>query len=595
MKTIKQEIAAFDGQIAKAHQDVDGHIQKISAADWHIKQYIHAFRTEIGSLNIQSNNRYDTELQKLFTECQAQCANWCDAIDDMMSGKEFINQFERSLLVVVFGNVNVGKSSVGNLIAGVIDQDEWAKDSANKPSQEEMSSYFGSVPDFYEYDLAGSDKAQGPRKANQPYFKEGHVETTANIQYFTRNEGLTWTDSPGICSVTKQNGDLAKKYVEFADLVIFVTTSSSPAKFDEIQELVKLFSKEKRFLILINKSDKWEKDEVDGQLVKMLRPKSKEDRAKQESYTLDTFQKEVKAPISELDAVSVSTHLALKALKEGDTAAFEDSGYPRFFKKLGEICGKDAVDLKMAAPQSRVNSMVNEILHGGSLSGHPVSGIQEYQKQMKQLLDMIQTTKINLDKAANNAVPQISSEVINQIISLVHDASREALHGKKTTLDDKVNQIITQTTVKILQQKFAETLKDESVSVQTQTGFHSISGIQIAPTEESIERTVYEAHEVSRDPHGIIEHLESWFLGTEFTETKVTSRQVRDSFISGDNSSQAGDKAIKQVTEQINGYVNAVKNEMQQDYFGKAEDLIDSVLKKFQNLETKIRRERLES
>ena len=220
MSTIKDCIETFDSQIAKAHQDVQKQIRTISNADQHIKGYIHSFRNEINALNVKSNNHYGTELKKLLRDCQMQCAGWCDAIDDLMSGKEFINRFERSILVVVFGNVNVGKSSIGNLIAGVIDQNEWEKDSDNKPSPAEMAAYFGPAPEFFEYDLAGSEKSPDARKANQPYFKEGHVETTANIQYFTRNKGLTWTDSPGICSVTKQNGDLAKKYVEFADLVV---------------------------------------------------------------------------------------------------------------------------------------------------------------------------------------------------------------------------------------------------------------------------------------------------------------------------------------------------------------------------------------
>lgn len=593
MNTIKSYIETFDEQIAKAHHDVQKQIRIISEADQHIKNYIHSFRNEINALNVKSNNYYGTELKKLLNNCQIQCTDWCDAIDDMMSGKEFINRFERSVLVVVFGNVNVGKSSIGNMIAGVIDQNEWEKDPANKPSADEMQAYFGSAPQFYEYDLANGERSPEARKADQPYFKEGHVETTANIQYFTRNEGLTWTDSPGICSVTKQNGKLAKKYVEFADLVVFVTTSSSPAKFDEIQELVKLFSKEKKILILINKSDKWEKDEVDGKLVKMLQPKFDEDRFKQEQYTQEAFQQEAKDIVSELDAVSVSTHLALKALKENDSVIFEESGYPRFMKKLGEICGKDAVELKMTAPKSRINSMVDEIIKGGILSGHSIAGVQEYRQEMEKLHDAIAKTKTDLTKSAMNAIPQISSEAINKIISRVHDASREAMSGKTITLDSEVNQIITKTTAHILQKKFAEILKEKTVSCTDKSNFKAISGIQVAPTMESVERTVYTAKIVRRDPRGLIEHIDHFIFKTEFKETKITSKQVKEYFISGDNSSQVGDKIIKQVTEQIKGYVQAVINEMQQDYFGEAEMLIDAVIQKLQVLESNIRKERL--
>ena len=54
----------------------------------------------------------------------------------------------------------------------------------------------------------------------------------------------------------------------------------------------------------------------------MLQPKFDEDRFKQEQYTQEAFQQEAKDIVSELDAVSVSTHLALKALKENDSVIF---------------------------------------------------------------------------------------------------------------------------------------------------------------------------------------------------------------------------------------------------------------------------------
>ena len=50
-------------------------------------------------------------------------------------------------------------------------------------------------------------------------------------------------------------------------------------KFDEIQELKKMFcQKKKPMLLLINKSDVKEKDEVDGKIVTILKAKSAENR-----------------------------------------------------------------------------------------------------------------------------------------------------------------------------------------------------------------------------------------------------------------------------------------------------------------------------
>ena len=590
MKEIKQYIRNFDEQIEIAHQQMQNTFLKISTADENIRSAIQNFQKNIEKLTITNDNRYSKELQNFLRKCQNNSQEWCASIDAFIDGREFVNQFERSILVVVFGNVNVGKSSVGNLIAGVVTPD--GKNDI-KPDKERMEEYFGPAPEFYEYDLAGSKKAQGARKSENLYFKEGYVETTANIQYYTRNKGLTWTDSPGICSVTKQNGDLAKKYVEFADMVIFVTTSSSPAKFDELQELKNLFSKKKKVLILISKSDKNRKDEVDGKIISILCPKSDEDRKKQEQYAKEAFEREAGIEVSDLDAISVSTLLALKGIKDQNVQEFDNSGFPRFLKKLGEICSKNAVELKMSAPRNRINSMIDELIKGGSLGERKIVGISEYKEQMRQMLKEMQQIKEGMAKAANDSIPQITTQVMNEVIASIQDASQNARSGKKTLLDTQMNAIITKVTIEVLQEQFGSILQEESIKFNGLPQFKGISGMEIMPTMENISRTVYDVREYARAPQGLLEHLEHWILKTNFTETKIISREVTDSFVNGDNASAITDKAIQQVHTTIIDYVKAVMENMQREYFSEIERVIKQLIEKFQLLEESIIKEKL--
>lgn len=311
--SIEECLHSFDQQIKDAHKQIADEIHQISGTDGYVQEKMASFQNEINSLQFEGSNQFEKELASILSTYKRDCAVWCDSVNAFIKGKEFINQFEKSVLVVVFGNVNVGKSSVGDLIAGVTDPDS-SKVNYEK-DKKMLKHYYGKPPVFYEYDLAGNNASAKAERKQEPLFKEGHQETTAQIQYFTRNDGLTWTDSPGICSVNKDNGDLAKKYVEFADLVVFITTSSSPAKYDEVQELKKLFVKKKPLLILVNKSDMTVKDEVDGRIVKYLAPKTPQDRQKQEGYIRDLFRDGAMDVVSKVDSVSISTWLALQSMR----------------------------------------------------------------------------------------------------------------------------------------------------------------------------------------------------------------------------------------------------------------------------------------
>ena len=574
MNKIKDCIDKFDAHIEYAHEKIKEESAQIINADVKVRELVTNFSSAVECIKVDVSNTFEKDLSEVMAEYKKNCHEWCNTIDSFIKGKDFINQFEKSILVVVFGNVNVGKSSVGNFIAGTVDS-ESDNYSANKKA---LYTYFGDVPDFYEYDIAGKSDHQEARKKTDSLFKEGYIETTATIQYFTRNNGLTWTDSPGICSVNKANGDLAKKYVEFADLVIFITSSSSPAKNDEVQELKKLFGKKKPVLILINKSDISEKDEVDGKLVSVLKPKSDKDRKKQEDYIKEMFMQEVGDIISNVDAISISRNLALEALREDDNEKFVQSGFPRFFETIGKIFSDNAVKLKMQAPKNRINSMISEIIEGGSIGENTIYGISQYKNSIAQIKSSIEKAKSELDSKAKSSIAGISKEIMDEVSELVHNQAYQVRNGGSgADLSADINKIVTDKTKNLLQEKFKEVLADYNNDMIKQISYNGTGSINVVAKTETIQKTIYDSKTVRRNPQGLIEHIEKIIFKKEFTRTKVTTRTIEESFINGDNSNDVLATISTEIDNSVKSFVELFVDNVKKEYFNKEEILLNKI------------------
>lgn len=581
-------IDEFDGNIVKAHQEIGKNIIAINKADERIQDILEAFRKEFEKIDINGENRFEKELKEKIGIYQKECSQWCSAMGEFVKGKEFINQFEKSVLVVVFGNVNVGKSSVGNLIAGTADEKR------NGDDQEILKRYFGSPPEFYEYDMTGAEGIQDVKKKEGNFFKEGHIETTNNIQYFTRKGGLTWTDSPGIHSVNKENGDLAKKYVEFADLVVFITTSSSPAKNDEVKELRKLFSKQKPVLIVINKSDRIDKDEIDGQIVKMLLPKTDNDRKKQENYVSGLFKEESQEMFLGIEAVSISTYLALDGLRKGDFAVFESSGLPKFYQHLGKVLDEKAVRLKMNAPKARINAAIDEVINGGRIGGNLIYGIEQFKDQMNQTVAHIEACKKKLETAVLNAKPELIHQIEDRVYPIVQDGAAKVREGAESVdTREEINRMVMEETRRILEPKIQGVLDDFDSKMVALADYHGVVSSEVKASFQEIKRTEYEVKVVQRNPEGLIENLSHLLFGTEYKRNKMIKHTIVERYQNGDNSvnilKEIQTEVEKTITQYMNDYIDAITRE----YFNEIIEVIKAMREAFRDLRGKLEKERI--
>lgn len=212
------------------------------------------FSKEISSITIdKSLKENNKELYELFENSLMDALNkinsWIKSIEEQNNKEKFRDELKDKFIVIIFGKVNAGKSTLGNFIASQSTLKEKAK--------------------FFMYDEAGKEKkVEKLEEIDEDGFKTDNLECTSSIQGFNLG-GLSWIDTPGLGSMTKANGELAKNYIELADYIIFPTSSDNVLLNQEIIQIKELLEQNKSLTVCITKSDiKETRKDNNGKLIK---------------------------------------------------------------------------------------------------------------------------------------------------------------------------------------------------------------------------------------------------------------------------------------------------------------------------------------
>ena len=163
-------------------------------------------------------------------------------------------------MFLVFGKYKAGKSSFCNLIADRF-----------KFHQKEVQPFI---------------LENGQLQFHDEAFKEGSTETTAHIQGVILDERLVLIDTPGLHSITSENAELTQQFLESADGILWLSSSTSPGQVQELQELAQELRRRKPLLPVITRSDFLDEVFVDNDFKKMLCNKTPVNRAIQEEDVL---------------------------------------------------------------------------------------------------------------------------------------------------------------------------------------------------------------------------------------------------------------------------------------------------------------------
>ena len=482
IKVVGKQLQTFSGEIENREEQI-----KRTLIDLH--EYAERLST------IQSNNEFSKAIEESVNLLRERLNNWASLIETHIEGKDFINQFEKSVVIAVFGNVNAGKSSLGNLIAG------------NAP---QLGEIYGELPPFYIYDLSDGDMEKGAQQLPKSEFKEGATETTASIQYFTLRDGLTWVDTPGIHSINQQNEMLAKKYVDFADLILFLVPSTAPGKADEIEELSRLIQKQKSLLIAITKSDKIMKDEVEGKLIRIEVAKEPQVRKKQEDYLEDELkQKGIYSMIKDASFTSLSVNIAKKALAEDDEILFESSGLPAFYDQIGKLLTSNAISLKQQRPIQQINATIVELVDGFK----DVEGLTQMIEQLKALNQQFSVKKDDLKAQQQKITDELIAKCSSQLDTALFDLNTKFSAGHQVS-EQEISQLIENIILKnyqnTVQKRLANIISD--VHIEQRNALEVMVNASFETKYSEVSHEQYDVDTVKRDPKGLIENVGAFLV-----------------------------------------------------------------------------------
>jgi len=344
-------------------------LQGISLINSKLDEKRDILKGEVSSFNsLIQNKKVDKNIAKQNKEMaqllevtigliQSSSSSWVNNFDIMLEKEKFRSDLENYFIIIIFGKVKAGKSSLGNFIA------------KNRLDTQKV--------EFFKYDEAG--KKQDIKKLEETddeSFDTNNLECTVEIQGF-KLDGMAWIDTPGLGSMVKENGDLAKKYIQAADYIIYPTSSDSPLQQDEKEQLKELFEQNKKVTICITKSDEKEEDECEcgseegcedcnEGLIEVLQNKPFINREKQEEYVKNEIKAIIKDGKESVlgDIFSISSHTATKGLKEKDNELFENSNIPKFYELITDVIKDKATKLKEETPYDGLNSFINNSILG---------------------------------------------------------------------------------------------------------------------------------------------------------------------------------------------------------------------------------------
>lgn len=352
---------------------------------------------------------------------------WANDWDATKVTQEFSDHFSDKIIFLVFGKVNAGKSAFGNFVA---------------------SSF---PPDQIRYFFLQDGKVQD---ANEP-FKEGTVETTARIQGVELGGKLVLLDSPGLHSVTDENGDLTRRFTDSADGVLWLTPSFSPGQTPELNDLAKELQSGKPILPIITRSDTND-DDVDenGEIVTAWVNKSRINRQEQEEDVLKRAQEKLKGETEVRQPISISVFAYQKSAKREKD--LEESGLAATFDAMATLASDAAIYKPRKARQQIVNYLDQSVLE--SIRTTLVPQLDEFEA-------LIEKESASLDQRRQEVLTKLRQELTDRVT----DWAEELKQNKdRAALAQWINELVVQRITAELRQtieKFAGEARQVIVNI----------------------------------------------------------------------------------------------------------------------------------
>lgn len=420
--------------IATAHSDVQTVLQQMRQWRDEFANALNCMTFDVKGLAQDSD--INKQIQLLHHENQAQIEHWEDQWNRLSTAQSVADAFQNQVMLLIFGKFNAGKSSLCNLLA-------------------ECFQLHGQTVRYFHVQDEQIFYTETP-------LREGATETTAQLQGVCLGEKLILLDTPGLHSATLENAALTQKFIDSADGVLWLSSSTSPGQVQELDALARELKRQKPLFPVITRSDQVEEDEVEGEICTVLCNKNAAQRNLQESDVL--LRAKDKLNEMQIDVallkhpVSVSTQMA----REGGMTqqAMNDAGFDRLFAAL----------LQMIEPALRYKQRKPAEVYLHYLQEHVV---EEFTQYIEPILDQLQTkldqSKLELAQRQTRIVDAVWRDVLPELPSLLDQhAHTQATDRVIATLNEW------------LQAAFAKQIQQQLADYQLPTN----QEIQLDPPQE---------------------------------------------------------------------------------------------------------------
>lgn len=516
-------------------------------------------------------NPIEEKLVNTIEDINENIKQWHHQIEKNKKGIKFMHSHEKYLVVMVFGAVKAGKSTLGNFFAG--------KKFINASFDNEYKHREHSI---FATEEKGRDTGGIEKDDNGNFwFKEGVTDTTGAIQYFTLS-GLRWMDSPGTGALEKDNDkrnmeEMVNEYIPYTDLCIFLMNSSEPGLMADMKYIKKLSREEQEAIVVITKSDYvYEDEDENGFEIIEERAKTPEDRKMQEDDILQRLHETYpEVPVNKFRAISISTKLANLAIKNNDEQKYKDSNLDKLMMILSNKVSENIIELKEKKPKQNLNNFIESVI----IEKEDFKGINELEEQLNGILEPIDEYKETIREKTKKLQNSIRLKIKNEVDKFSQEWVDE-VNKTNSNIDDRfLSEKIMKIAHSILQQEINDNIANIIDNYQEQrikiveTTF-DIGGIEKKHT--TIKTQYEEVYYETRDPEGILENIRSFF-GKVYETRKTRSRTITKDVDLGTNILDYMDKLMPALEQWINEQVQEALDNLQKTYFLPQEEYINQM------------------
>lgn len=364
---------------------------------------------------------------------------------ELGEAQSLVDTFSDKVMLLVFGKFNAGKSSLCNLLAECFRE------------QGQTVAYFYIQHEQVHY--------------SDTLLREGATETTAQLQGVCLGERLVLLDTPGLHSATAENAALTQRFIDSADGVLWLSSSTSPGQVQELETLARELKRHKPLFPIITRSDQIEEDEVDGEICTVLCNKNSSQRALQETDVYARAGEKLREMAVDPDVLKPPVSVSTQMLRQAGIhqQAMIDAGFERLFAAL----------LQMIEPVLHYKQRKPAEIFLHHLQEQVLDALIQH---IELIADQLQTSLNHAQAALLQQQRHIAEGVWRSIVPelpqlLEQHATTQAVDQVYTTVMAWLEQAFAQQ----IQQQLTDYRLDATDKIQlkfnTQIGYESISGI----------------------------------------------------------------------------------------------------------------------